>query len=105
MLSKTWSVPNFPAVRGFQGQTPVGTDIFDASGNGSVFNAIALSGLALTRVEIEGQFVSGQGISAFADNIRLETTPVPIPAAAWLFGSALLGGVGLGYRNRKKSAA
>ena len=28
---------------------------------------------------------------------------VPIPAAAWLFGSALLGGIGLGYR-RKQAA-
>ena len=30
------------------------------------------------------------------------TTVVPIPAAAWLFGSALLGAVGLGRRNSKK---
>ena len=29
-------------------------------------------------------------------------TTVPIPAAAWLFGSALLGAVGLGRRNSKK---
>jgi hypothetical protein len=35
----------------------------------------------------------------------VDVTPVPLPAAAWLFGSALLGGVGLGYRNRRKSAA
>ena len=33
------------------------------------------------------------------------TTVVPIPAAAWLFGSALIGAVGLGRRNKKTSAA
>ena len=31
------------------------------------------------------------------------TTPVPLPAAVWLFGSALLGMVGVGYRRRKES--
>ena len=29
------------------------------------------------------------------------TSPIPIPAAAWLFGSALLGMVGIGYRRRQ----
>lgn len=29
------------------------------------------------------------------------TSPVPLPAAAWLFGSALLGVVGVGYRRRR----
>jgi len=39
------------------------------------------------------------------DNVKLTGTVVPIPAAAWLFGSALVGAVGLGRRNRKKSEA
>jgi hypothetical protein len=38
-------------------------------------------------------------------DVLVVPNPVPIPAAAWLFGSALLGVVGLGYRNRKQSAA
>jgi hypothetical protein len=29
--------------------------------------------------------------------------PVPIPAAAWLFGSALLGMLGIGYHRRRKA--
>ncbi len=29
---------------------------------------------------------------------------VPIPAAAWLFGSALLGVGGIGYRRKAKQA-
>jgi hypothetical protein len=32
-------------------------------------------------------------------------TVVPIPAAAWLFGSALLGMAGIGYRRRQGSQA
>jgi hypothetical protein len=34
-----------------------------------------------------------------------KTTVVPIPAAAWLFGSALIGAVGLGRRHKRKAAA
>ncbi len=32
--------------------------------------------------------------------LSLETTPVPIPAAAWLFGSGLLGFIGLAKRKK-----
>jgi len=34
---------------------------------------------------------------------NLYGTPVPIPAAAWLFGSALVGGLGIGYRRKPKA--
>jgi hypothetical protein len=36
---------------------------------------------------------------------KLTSTVVPIPAAAWLFGSALIGAVGLGRRNKNKREA
>ncbi|WP_200388093.1 VPLPA-CTERM sorting domain-containing protein [Thiocapsa imhoffii] len=34
-----------------------------------------------------------------------EVAPVPLPAAAWLFGSALLGLVGVGYRRKRARSA
>lgn len=42
--------------------------------------------------------------SAYYDHddmvVRVSVSPVPIPAAAWLFGSALMGMAGVGYRSR-----
>ena len=35
-------------------------------------------------------------------SITVETPTVPLPAAVWLFGSALLGMVGIGYRRQTK---
>ena len=34
-------------------------------------------------------------------NFGFQLTPVPVPAAAWLFGSGLLGLAGLARRNRR----
>ena len=50
------------------------------------------------------ELVSGYNDSA-ADWVRLETgttavSPVPVPAALWLFGTALIGLVGLGKRRK-----
>ena len=38
-----------------------------------------------------------------AGRLVLDTTVVPIPAAAWLFGSALLGLVGISRRKKLKA--
>jgi hypothetical protein len=48
--------------------------------------------------------VVGCGVDAYFDNITITTdlAPVPVPAAAWLFGSAL---IGLGGVARKRKAA
>lgn len=35
------------------------------------------------------------------DNVQVEISAVPVPAAVWLFGSGLLGLIGLGRRKRK----
>lgn len=55
-----------------------------------------------------GNFVEGQllDLDTFAtkwqtDDGSYELSPVPIPAAAWLFGSALLGVAGIGYRRNR----
>lgn len=36
-------------------------------------------------------------------SITVETSTVPLPAAVWLFGSALLGMVGIGYRRQNQN--
>jgi len=36
--------------------------------------------------------------------VDVSLAPIPIPAAAWLFGSGLLGMVGIGIARRKKTA-
>jgi hypothetical protein len=47
---------------------------------------------------------SAYGLQALADeswgldNVQVEVTPVPVPAAAWLFGSGLLGLIGFARR-------
>lgn len=44
-----------------------------------------------------GEFVFG-GTQEFANALTLDVAPVPIPSAVWLFGSGLLGLVGLSRR-------
>ena len=39
------------------------------------------------------------------DNLEIEVSPVPLPAAAWLFGSALLGLIGYSRRKGAKTNA
>jgi len=56
--------------------------------------AIAFAGIK--RVEVENITTFGIGID------DLNFTPVPIPAAIWLFGSGLLGMIGIA--RRKKAA-
>ena len=54
-----------------------------------------------TEVRIAGTpFAGANGISAGIDNYIASVAPVPIPAAAWLFGTALIGFVG--YSRRRK---
>ena len=46
--------------------------------------------------------VVGCGVDSYFDNITITTdvAPVPLPAAAWLFGSALMGLVGMSRRRK-----
>jgi hypothetical protein len=46
----------------------------------------------------------GAGSTYFSKNTYTDAANVPIPAAAWLFGSALIGAVGLGRRKRNSAA-
>ena len=43
----------------------------------------------------------GCNIDAYIDNVVIDTAVVPVPAAVWLFGSGLVGLVGVARRKRK----
>ena len=52
-----------------------------------------------------GEEQSGPGIFGSVrinSDVALHTSPVPLPAAVWLFGSGLAGLVGIGVQRRKK---
>ena len=67
--------------------------LFDGLGGINDFQLIALdaSWSNLTRVEFDNSAYS-------LDNIQLDLKPVPVPAAVWLFGSGLIGLVGVARR-------
>jgi hypothetical protein len=72
------------------------------SGYGALFNAGTAESVYLTASGLAGalgfgspSLIAATGLPAFA------TTTVPVPAAAWLLGSALVGMVGIGSRNRR----
>jgi hypothetical protein len=55
-------------------------------------------------INLSGTEVSYSAIGNFASNqAYTDAAPVPIPAAAWLFGSALIGAIGLGRRKRNNA--
>jgi len=64
-----------------------------------------LEGVAPLRIGIHVQGFADGGSESFINTGAIpdpfSQTLVPIPAAAWLFGSALLGMLGVGYRRRQ----
>jgi hypothetical protein len=48
--------------------------------------------------EIDGK--GAQGIFIFADDVTFGVSAVPVPAAAWLFGSGLIGLIGIARRKK-----
>jgi hypothetical protein len=63
---------------------------------------IRLYNLNLDLVDADGNSISALSGIGF-DNVQLSLSPVPVPAAIWLFGTALLGLVG--FNRRRKHAA
>ncbi len=43
---------------------------------------------------------AGCTVDAFIDNVNIDTAVVPVPAAVWLFGSGLLGLIGIARRKK-----
>lgn len=94
-------------VNGFEGGA-FGATAYDSLGQivdtqniSLVFNyqAVVFVGLDIVRVDYASSFDSGAFGGAMAiDNLQFST--VPVPAAVWLFGSAL---AGLGWMRRKQT--
>lgn len=95
--NKTWSVDTYA------GNDPVmfvlkGGDSFSAF----LMDISVLSGTWDNQSMLKGNDQPGPDLSHWAIYSG-GTTVVPLPAAAWLFGSALLGMAGIGYRRTGKS--
>ena len=77
----------------------VGNDVLTPLLNTNFFGLI--SDTAFSVLEFRADFGVGDGFGL--DNVSYGVSPVPVPAAAWLFGSALLGF--FGFSKRKKTIA
>jgi len=71
-----------------------GWEFFDVTGN--LLFGKALNGFGVYGYE-SGGFTSER---TYLDDVVLSTSPVPIPAAIWLFGTALIGLLGFGKRRK-----
>jgi hypothetical protein len=80
----------------FTVDVPVGDSLLGAA------LGIRLYNLNLNIVDDNGNAISAISGIAF-DNVQLSLSPVPVPAAIWLFGTALLGLSGFNMR-RKRAA-
>jgi hypothetical protein len=67
-----------------------------------VVSAIMPVGTASTRIQLIHilEASTSNGGAIFLDNASLTVSQVPVPAAAWLFGSALLGLMGMARRRK-----
>jgi len=95
--------PELPAADFFNGEVTF-LDFIVAETFGENLTDITQGGifsfsLGLVQTSIEGSLISELFI-----NENLEVSPIPVPAAAWLFGSALLGFVGLRRKSLKTTA-
>ncbi len=57
---------------------------------------------ALYSINIFGQNASESGLYSLDYTVQIEVSSVPVPAAAWLFGSGLLGLISITRRHKKQ---
>ena len=87
------------------GAAPIVGDAVGSSGDGGYLNLLALGGPILGRVI---EFTAASGSEFWDDHNNdyalagVAVSAVPVPAAAWLFGSALIGLIG--FSKRRKTA-
>jgi hypothetical protein len=83
----------------------IGSPLTFADGTfNAVFGALAAGSYTLSFVlnEAAGDLLGPLTNTAVAiDDVSMVSTPVPVPAAIWLFGSAIAGIVGIGRRRRE----
>lgn len=105
------SLTNNNPIVTFAGKDESGTNSFEITqryfsvkfgnynnGNGGTafFEIMSNSSIELTFNKID----NNSGLS----HVTQYSSPVPLPAAAWLFGSALMGVAGIGYRRKTQEA-
>lgn len=100
----TGSLPTID-VSGFLGGNLIATDVFQTTNVETSFMAVNLLDRNIDSLLITLNTTAAGPTTfrpSFVDNIALNTTPIPLPAAAWL----LIGGLGaLGVVGRKRRAA
>jgi len=99
-----------PAGTAAGGNTAPGFNLFDgniidASTPQDVWTALGVGTAPAPDNTAEVRFIvlylGASGGAAFADDLSATLAPIPVPAAVWLFGSGLLGLVGVARRRRK----
>ncbi|MEQ1531843.1 MAG: VPLPA-CTERM sorting domain-containing protein [Methylococcales bacterium] len=101
-----WNCPTCTTPVPFEKENPFGTTglafmKYDASVDST--NSISFTALA---DQVYSIYLGGNGVGSWSQNVagyklNLSTSPVPVPGAVWLFGSALAGVLGL--RRRKQA--
>jgi hypothetical protein len=98
------SYPVYGYVNTFQGYTYGGsgslTFAFSTTNNSSLLSALSNDGQLSYTAAFFGSPATLQSASLIA-NVMPNATPTPIPAAAWLFGSGLMGLAGVRRRLKK----
>jgi len=87
----------------FTGLFDVVTLQFQATQAGSTNATLALDGFIGSNWTKTGDFM-GVGVPVTYVGATINIQPVPVPAAVWLFGSGLIGLVGIARRGKQQSA-
>lgn len=101
-----WNCPGCTPAKPYDLDNPFGTaGLSYLTHDGTVDGVDGLTFLALAG-QVYSIYLGGAGVGQWSQNVadyslNISTAPVPIPAAVWLFGSALAGLVGLGKRRNK----
>jgi hypothetical protein len=66
----------------------------------SIYNSITLAGLGLDTGTYRWEWGVDKTKDSFTLNVGADLSPVPVPAAIWLFGTALVGFIGVSRRRK-----
>jgi hypothetical protein len=66
----------------------------------SIYNNVTLAGLGMNTGSYKWSWGSGNQADSLTLNVGADLSPVPVPAAFWLFGTALIGFIGVSRRRK-----